>query len=157
MNASSSSVASDSSFASSSSHSAFDYLLASDRSSSPMNETLEQLSKRLGVGERLVPRSDAFEVDLDVAGYAPEEIRVTVKGRILTIEGQHEARSPDGSTSTSRSFSRSYTLPEGIAREAIQSVLLSDGRTLKIEAPTRFLSSPTPPPTAAAAASHKRR
>lgn len=107
-----------------------------------MREEIAQLNKWMGVTGHVVPRVDAFEVDLDISGYDAEQIRVTVKGNCLTISGSQEARAGDGFTYSSRNFSRSYTIPEDVMKEHMQSILLSDGRTLKIEAPSRLVSSP---------------
>jgi HSP20 family molecular chaperone IbpA len=105
-----------------------------------IKDEIEELTKRMGVTGRIVPRADAFEIDMDISGYEPEEVKVSVKGNILSISGSHEVRGADGFTYSSRNFSRTYTLPDDIIKEGIRSVILADGHTMKIEAPSRFIS-----------------
>ena len=111
-----------------------------DRTTSHMNDEIEELKKRMKpVNDSIIHRKDGFEVDLDIEGYEPEDVKITVQGNILSITGSHEVRSADGSTFTSRNFSRTYTIPEYAVKEQIKSILLSDKRTLKIEAPSRHM------------------
>lgn len=105
-----------------------------------IKDEIEELKKKMGVTGRIIPRPDAFEVDMDISGYEPEEVNVTVKGNILTISGSHEVRGADGFTYSSRNFSRTYTIPEDIIKERIRSIILADGHTMKIEAPSRFVA-----------------
>lgn len=107
-----------------------------------MSEEIAELAKKMGVRGQIVEREDAaFEVDLDISGYEPEQIRVTVKGNMLTVSGSQEVRAGDGFTYSSRNFSRSYTIPQDILKEHMHSMLLADGHTLKIEAPSRLVPS----------------
>lgn len=109
-----------------------------------ISDEIEEMKKKMNVTGRIVPRPDAFEVDMDISGYEPEEVRVTVKGNILTICGSHEVRGVDGFAYSSRNFSRTYTIPDDIIKESITSVILSDGHTMKIEAPSRFMVNGSP-------------
>ena len=109
-----------------------------------ISDEIEELKKKMGVTGRIIPRPDAFQVDMDISGYEPEEVKVTVKGNILTISGSHEVRGADGFTYSSRNFSRTYTLPDDIIKERIRSVILADGHTMKIEAPSRFIGNGSP-------------
>lgn len=80
---------------------------------------------------------DKFAVNVDVNGFEPEDLKVTVNDDYLSLEGRHEERSPDGSRYVSRQFSRKYALPRDVDSERVQSVLSLAGKTLKVEAPRR--------------------
>ena len=80
---------------------------------------------------------DNYQVALDVHGYKPEELQVSVDNNCLTMSGKHEERSKDGRNFVSRQFTRSFTLPESVDVEHLKSSLAADGRTLRIEAPVK--------------------
>ena len=80
-------------------------------------------------------RKDAFEVALNVNGFQPKDINVSVKDNMLTVSGSHEEKSSDGCSYSSRQFSRSFRIPDNVKVEEFKSRLLKDGRTLRIEAP----------------------
>jgi len=94
-------------------------------------EHLRQLDS--GVVEK--KRKDAFEVDLDVRGFALNELNTSVKDNTLTVSGSHEEKSEDGSRFSSRHFTRSFRIPDKVKVEDFKSCLAKDGRTLRIEAP----------------------
>ena len=91
--------------------------------------------KRTSLNDGIVPRNDAFEVALDVHGFDPKELQVSVNDNFLTMSGRHEEKSPDGSSFVSRSFTRKYHLPQNVNQEALKSALTNDGKTLRVEAP----------------------
>ena len=78
-----------------------------------------------------------YQVALDVHGYKPEELQVSVDNNCLTMSGKHEERSKDGKNFVSRQFTRSFTLPDTVDVEQLKSSLAADGRTLRIEAPVK--------------------
>jgi len=78
---------------------------------------------------------DNYEVALDVRGFSPKDINVSVKDNLLTVSGKHEEKSADGSSFSSRSFSRSWKVPDHVKVDEFKSRLLRDGKTLRIEAP----------------------
>lgn len=80
---------------------------------------------------------DKFAVNVDVHGFAPEDLKVTVTDDHLTMTGSHEEKSSDGSRYVSRQFTRKYTLPQDVDADRVQSVLSEGGKTLKVEAPRR--------------------
>ena len=69
-----------------------------------MQEEIERLKREAGFDSirlfddnmGIVPRKDAFEVSLDVAGYKPEELLVNLNNDQLTLTGKHEDKSADG-------------------------------------------------------------
>ena len=77
-----------------------------------------------------------MEVSLDTAQYRPDELKISVEGRVVCVEGRHEEKAEDGSKMVNRSFSRKYTLPEGAKAEDVVSNLSSDG-VLVITAPKK--------------------
>jgi len=89
------------------------------------------------------PRSNAYELVLDVAGYEPQDLEVNLCDDTITVSGKHEEKSPDGSSYVSRKFTRKYQLPSNVSIEAVKSNLSPDTKTLRIEAP---LLKPLPPP-----------
>ncbi|KAK6009894.1 Hsp20/alpha crystallin family protein [Ostertagia ostertagi] len=71
-------------------------------------------------------------ISLDVSKFKPDELKVNIDGRTLTIEGKQEIT--EGSNYTSRSFLRRWTLPEDVDVEQIRSTLSENGQ-LAIEVP----------------------
>ena len=68
-----------------------------------------------------------MEVSLDTAQYRPDELKISVSGGAITVEGKHEEKAEDGSKMVSRQFIRKYTLPAGAKPEDVVSNLSSDG------------------------------
>jgi crystallin alpha B len=75
-----------------------------------------------------------FEVSLDTHNYRPDEIKVNVIDKVLSIEGKHEEKSEDGNKFISRQFVRKYTLPKECRPEQVVSNLSADG-VLLVTAP----------------------
>lgn len=98
---------------------------------------LDQLRREgLNEGDAKVSNGrDNYEVALDVRGFTPKDINVSVKDNMLTVSGKHEEKSADGSSFSSRSFSRSWTVPPNVKATEFKSRLMKDGKTLRIEAP----------------------
>lgn len=71
-----------------------------------------------------------------VAGYHPEELKVDIKGNELIIQGEHKS-SGDGQT-LQRSFTRCFSLPPSVDKEAIRCSLNEKGE-LEILAPKIFI------------------
>ncbi|PIO74755.1 Hsp20/alpha crystallin family protein [Teladorsagia circumcincta] len=71
-------------------------------------------------------------ISLDVSKFKPDELKVNIDGRTLTIEGKQEIT--EGSNYTSRSFLRRWTLPEDVDVDQIRSTLTENGQ-LAIEMP----------------------
>ena len=104
-----------------------------DRLSRQLARLQEQVST--GLGSEVSLRDNTFNVNLNVDGFKPEALKVSVDGKTLTVTGKHEEKSEDGHRFSSRQFTRSYRLPENVQQEQMKSFLAADGRTLKIEAP----------------------
>jgi len=66
--------------------------------------------------------------------FVPENIKVTLKDRVLTIEAKYDHSSEDGKSRVYQEFSRQFTLPENINPSEVKSMFTPDG-ILQIEAP----------------------
>merc|ERR1711951_10038 len=68
-----------------------------------------------------------MEVSLDTSQSRPDELKVSVAGGAITVEGKHEEKAEDGTRMVSRQFVRKYTLPATANPQDVQSNLSSDG------------------------------
>ena len=100
-----------------------------------MARQLDRLRSDLHVDGGVVQKDNSYGINLNVDGFQPKDINVSLQDDVLTVTGKHEEKSEDGSRFSSRQFTRSYRLPEHVQQEQMKSVLAADGRTLKIEAP----------------------
>jgi len=93
----------------------------------------------LGMVGGITPRKDIFEVDLDVQGYKPEDLNITVQDNALTICGMHEEKDEGGMHYQARHFTRKFVLPDNVEKDKMKSCLLKIGRfwCLKVEAPLK--------------------
>ncbi|KAK6053404.1 Hsp20/alpha crystallin family protein [Cooperia oncophora] len=73
-----------------------------------------------------------FAVSMDVSQFKPEELKVNLDGRMLTVEGKQESKGEN--TFMARSFVRSWYLPEDIDVDRLKTDLSDKGK-LTIEAP----------------------
>jgi HSP20 family molecular chaperone IbpA len=80
----------------------------------------------------VVQRGDVYRVNVDVDGFKPEEINISVKENILVIGAKMERKGEDGSK-FQQEFTREVTLPEEVDVTSLKSFLGNDG-VLSIEA-----------------------
>jgi len=73
-----------------------------------------------------------LEMTVGMKNYKPQEIKVSVKGNELIVQGEHKHK--DANRSERSFFYRSATLPPGTQVDQLESRLTDDGQ-LKIEAP----------------------
>lgn len=73
---------------------------------------------------------------MDLSGFKPEDVNISLNGRVLTIQAKMEEKSADGSRFTSQSIFNSYTLPENVDLNGVKSLLSEDG-ILSIEMPLK--------------------
>lgn len=85
-------------------------------------------------GMKVTAGKDTFEVEVDVRGFDPKDIQVTLERGVLTIEGKLEEKSSKGEKYVARQFTRRFTLPEGVDMEKAKSLIDKNG-ILRIEAP----------------------
>ncbi|XP_002411887.5 heat shock protein Hsp-16.1/Hsp-16.11 [Ixodes scapularis] len=76
--------------------------------------------------------AEKFQLQLDVAQFKPEDVKVSLSGNQLTVRARAETK--EGDSSYVREFSHSVTLPEDVDPDTVRSVLQADG-SLSIEAP----------------------
>nr|CAD7406937.1 unnamed protein product [Timema cristinae] len=76
--------------------------------------------------------NNTYRVNLDVQGFKPEEINVSVKDKILTIKAKMERSSEDGSKYFQEVI-REFTLPENVEQDTMKSYLTDEG-VLTLEA-----------------------
>ncbi|KAB7497904.1 Heat shock protein [Armadillidium nasatum] len=76
--------------------------------------------------------SDKFKYAFNFPNAKPDDIKVTLKDRVITVEAKIEDASEN--SKMNQSFYFQYTLPESIDVEALESVFTHDG-VLTIEAP----------------------
>ncbi|KAF8362307.1 hypothetical protein PRIPAC_89230 [Pristionchus pacificus] len=69
---------------------------------------------------------DKFEVHLDAQYFTPKEIQVRVIGRLIDIKAEHEKR-PGDLGDVSRSFARSYKMPDDVNEALVKSSLSPRG------------------------------
>ncbi|GMT01133.1 hypothetical protein PENTCL1PPCAC_23307, partial [Pristionchus entomophagus] len=75
---------------------------------------------------------EKFTVTVDVFHFKPEDIKVSVKGKTLTIEGHHEERTDHDGT-IQRSFIRKYSIPDDADLDSLHCSVSHKGH-LKLEA-----------------------
>ncbi|WKY02777.1 hypothetical protein Q1695_016223 [Nippostrongylus brasiliensis] len=80
----------------------------------------------------VIDNDTKFAITMDVSKFKPEDLKVNIDGRQLTIEGKEEINDNHGYSM--RSFVRQWMLPEDVNLESIRSSLNEAGR-LSIEAP----------------------
>ncbi|PNF32626.1 hypothetical protein B7P43_G17929, partial [Cryptotermes secundus] len=80
----------------------------------------------------IVQRGDVYRVNVDVDGFKPEEINISMKDNILVIRARMERKGEDGSK-FQQEFTREMTLPEEVDPTSLKSFLGNDG-VLSIEA-----------------------
>merc|ERR1712183_943182 len=86
-----------------------------------------------------------WEVELDVAKFKPEDLKVAVVGDLVTISGSQTEQfiGNDTSSNTSRSFTKRYTLPSGCDPDTLSSSLTVSGN-LKVTCPRKkWLTGPS--------------
>lgn len=87
-------------------------------------------------------KSGKYSIKIDVGeGFSPEDIKVNLKDRLLTIHAKMEKKSEDGRIY--QEVSRSFTLPEIINPEEVKSLFTPEG-ILTIEAPLPEVEAPQP-------------
>jgi HSP20 family molecular chaperone IbpA len=64
----------------------------------------------------------------------PEDVKIGIKDKIMTIEAKKEQKSEDGNCRVYQEYVRKFTLPENIDTKEVKSVLTPEGY-LQIEAP----------------------
>ncbi|CAJ0597001.1 unnamed protein product [Cylicocyclus nassatus] len=82
--------------------------------------------------DEIVDDEERLKISLNVGNYKPDELKVDLDGRVLTVEGKQETKDKDGYSM--RCFTRMWELPSNVNLELLKSSITNDGR-LAIEAP----------------------
>ncbi|CAL2045969.1 unnamed protein product [Caenorhabditis brenneri] len=80
----------------------------------------------------IVNTEEKFAINLNVSQFKPEELKINLEGRRLSIQGEQDVSNEHGHST--RSFSRVILLPEDVDVASVASNLSDTGR-LSIEAP----------------------
>merc|ERR1712061_592984 len=94
---------------------------------------------------KLETTESKWEVELDVAKFKPEDLKVAVVGDLVTISGSQTEQfiGNDTSSNTVRSFTKRYTLPSGCDPDTLSSSLTVSGN-LKVTCPRKkWLTGPS--------------
>jgi len=91
------------------------------------------------------PRSDDFKLDLHVPSFKPDELKVSLDGQMLVVEGSHTEESEQGSFEST--FHRRLLLPRHVDAETLTTTLDDKGR-LSIHAQPKALESKKKEPKA---------
>ncbi|PIO77175.1 Hsp20/alpha crystallin family protein [Teladorsagia circumcincta] len=76
--------------------------------------------------EKVIDQKSKFSFSLDVSEFKPDELKVSIDGRTLTVEGKQEIS--EGSNYTSRSFLHRRTLPENVDVNQTRSFMTEYGQ-----------------------------
>ena len=89
--------------------------------------------------------SETFQVSMNVRGFNPDELKVQVQDRVVTVTGEHEERQ-DEHGYIARSFKRRFVIPEDVQMKNVTSNVTKDGM-LSVTAPKSqpaAIEGPTP-------------
>lgn len=78
--------------------------------------------------------NDKFMIQLELPGFLPEDFNLKTKDDIILLEANHEGK---GDGSTTRKFQKEFKVPEGVAKDQLQSFYSSEG-ILTISAPRKI-------------------
>lgn len=90
-----------------------------------------------GPRTNLYDAGDHFEVKVEVAGLAKEDLNIKIQGNYLEISGTRKADAPEGYTAHrvergTTSFTRSFTLPADVNADKVKATLLNGLLTLTL-------------------------
>jgi len=88
---------------------------------------------------------DSLSTSLDVSGFAPEDLKVSVIGQQIVVEAKHGEKQDQLGT-IERHFIRKFALPRNASPESVVSNLTSDGQ-LSITAQSAKAKDVSPPRT----------
>jgi HSP20 family protein len=98
-----------------------------------LRKRMEHMLEEIGSGEPrkwslpidLIERDDKFVMKANVPGLTPDELKIEVEDDVLTVSGRHEESAEEKEENYVRrerrvgSFSRSITLPKGVAADQV--------------------------------------
>ena len=110
-----------------------DRILSPSSWADPKSRNFDNFDTKTGLSKTMV-ENDTYKIEMDVQNFKPEELVIKTVGNTVQVEAKHEEKTSDGASFSSRNFSQSYTLPQGVDPESVSSSLSKDGK-LTIEAP----------------------
>jgi HSP20 family molecular chaperone IbpA len=85
----------------------------------------------------LIEEPARYVIELEVSGFAPNELDVTLHGRFLTVVGEHATATNELPFSVHERMEETFSLPEDVLGERVEAIFTRG--TLEIRAP-RFAS-----------------
>ncbi|CAG0918408.1 unnamed protein product [Notodromas monacha] len=96
------------------------------------NSNSDSLRKKMGVSRRGDDDGE-FCIEVDITDIPPENVKVSLKSRVLTIDAKVEEER--NGMKWRREVYQELTVPDDVDVEKLSSCLENDGQTLRIEAP----------------------
>ncbi|CAD6186843.1 unnamed protein product [Caenorhabditis auriculariae] len=106
---------------------------------SPFSRALPRYDPEATSDTQVLNDSEKFALKLNVSDYKPEELKINLDGRQLTIEGVQEIKNDDGFSK--RTFLRTVLLPEDVNLSEVVSSLSHDGHLSVEDCPSRSFGS----------------
>ncbi|KAK8722609.1 hypothetical protein OTU49_012128 [Cherax quadricarinatus] len=85
---------------------------------------------------QITEKDGKFQAVMDVKDFSPNDLQVRVVDDRVVVEGKYCKKSEDGSTVSSKSFYKEFTLPNNADIDAVSTALSKDG-VLTVKAPKR--------------------
>uniref|UniRef100_A0A0N5BVF7 SHSP domain-containing protein n=1 Tax=Strongyloides papillosus TaxID=174720 RepID=A0A0N5BVF7_STREA len=90
------------------------------------DKDLSEVPKLIESCPEIIDNEKEFRIKMDVSLFAPSELKTSINGKCLIVEGEHEEKD-EGYGTIKRSFIRKYALPKGITEKNITCELTKDG------------------------------
>ena len=85
------------------------------------NEQMRNFRDAAGVGK------DDWASVVDTRGFKPEEVNVQLDGNTLTMSGNTEWQSSDGTHKRTKTFSQAFSIPEDVKMDTLKTKMMDDG------------------------------
>lgn len=85
---------------------------------------------------QVTEKDGRFQCVMDVKDFNPNDLQVKVVEDRVVVEGKYEKKSEDGSSMSSKSFYKEFSLPQSANLELVSTALSKDG-VLTVRAPKR--------------------
>jgi len=85
---------------------------------------------------QITEKDGKFQAVMDVKDFNPADLQVRVVDDRVVVEGKYEKKSADGSSMSSKSFHKEFTLPQTADIDQVSTALSKDG-VLSVKAPKR--------------------
>ena len=85
------------------------------------NENMRNFRDAAGVGK------DDWALIVDNRGFKPDEVNVKLEGNTLTMSGNTEWQSSDGTHKRTKTFSQAFSIPEDVKIDTLRTKMMDDG------------------------------